>query len=105
MLAISAEPGRDIAGMGTILPLLIAIALKLPSTMGANRRIKSPPVDQLRVCIPPRIAAGSGAEFPLFLLVRLFKRSAAVPADQYWLRSGYTCQMIPAAKALDGILR
>ena len=98
------EPRRYIAGVGTILPFPVPIALKFLPAMGAGSRIEGGFMDKLRVQLPPCAAASLGAKFSLFSLGVLRKRPAAVPAYHHRLFGSHSGEVVAAAKALDRIL-
>ena len=76
-MADTPESVLDITGMGTELPMAVAIDAELLAAVRAGKGIDSLPLHQLQMCVPPLIPAGIAAEpFPLPSRILLNRLSA-----------------------------
>lgn len=99
------KPLRDIALMGTILPVPVPITLKFFPTMHTNGRIKCPPLNQFWMRLPPCPTTGFTAKFPPPPFWKHLHRPPAMAADQRRLLASHPGKMLSPAKTFHRIFR
>ena len=85
--------------------MVIPIACKFPAAVLTNQPIVSLTVHLFGVSIPPRHAAGVGAETPLSMVWRLFQRPPTVPAKSLPLCDLLVPHGMSGAKGLHSVQR
>ena len=107
MAATAFEPSRDVALVGAVFPVPVAVGRERLTTSGASEIVHGFLVQLIRVRVPPFFAASPGAEHARFPFFHLRERRTAFLAEVGssvggggFLLYGY---MVPAAVGLDGI--
>jgi hypothetical protein len=105
------EPGSDIALVGAVLPLAVAVGREGLVAAGAGVFIDGLAVDLIEMGVPPLIPAGVRAELCLFPAGDLHEGLSAAAAATHVRRflfiriSGVSGEVIPAAEGRYLILR
>ena len=111
MVITAFESGSDIALVGAVFPLAVAVGCEGLVAAGAGVFIDSPAVDLIEMRVPPFISAGVGAELCFLPAGDLHERlsAAAAAAHVGYLRfiriSDIPGEVIPAAEGGHLILR
>ena len=106
MTATAFEPSRDVALVGAVFPVFVAVGRERLTTSRASEIVHGFLVQLIRVRVPPFFAASPGAEHTRFSFLYLRKRRTAFLAEGGsgvgggFLLYGY---MVPAAVGFDGI--
>ena len=105
------ETASDIALMGAVFPMGIAISSKLLPTAGTDKRIDSPLLYTVRMFMPPFLTTFTAAEYFFLYSFSLPQLIPTFTAEAlFWLfiliycfTRHFTCQPIPPAEAPDRI--